>query len=427
MLYVKRKNIINSFYYISKNSIVDYSKQQYMDKLQENFLKLLENIPLNFKRYLVDNIDWKQRMIVILGARGTGKTTMLLQRIKENYPVTTPLEVLYVSLDNIWFGSHSLVELADEFSKYRGKHLFLDEVHKYPGWSRELKNIYDTYPQLKIVFTGSSLLELYQGESDLSRRVALYELAGMSFREYLNMTGNNIATCSLADIINNHLEVATQLNKEIEFPLSRFQEYVRKGYYPFFIDAGEMYWHQLAQIINVVLENDIPAVHDMEYASLLKIKKLLNILSTSTPFKPNITKLSELVGVSRNYMVELIHILGRAHLLNNLTARGKSLGRLAKPEKIYLHNTNLYFALGENPDTGSMRETFFLNQLSVGHKVNDAEKGDFIVDEQYTFEVGGKSKDSRQIKDLAQAFIAADGIEYGIGNKIPLWLFGFLY
>jgi len=398
-----------------------------MDKLQESFLKLLENVPINFKRYLGDTIDWQQRMIAILGARGTGKTTMLLQRIKENYPVTTPLEVLYVSLDNIWFSSRSIVELADEFSKYGGKYLFLDEVHKYPGWSRELKNIYDAYPKLKIVFTGSSLLELYQGESDLSRRVTLYELAGMSFREYLNMTGNNLAACTLGDIINNHLEIATLLNKEIEFPLSHFQEYIRKGYYPFFIDAGEMYWHQLAQIINVVLENDIPAVHDIEYGSLLKIKKLLNVLSTSTPFKPNITKLSELVGVSRNYMVELIHILGRAHLLNNLTARGKSLGRLAKPEKIYLHNTNLYFAFGENPDAGSMRETFFLNQLSVGHMVNYTDKGDFLVDEKYTFEVRGKNKDSRQIKDLGQAFIAADGIEYGIGNKVPLWLFGFLY
>ncbi|MCH8231799.1 MAG: ATP-binding protein [Bacteroidetes bacterium] len=398
-----------------------------MEKLQHYFLKLLEQVPLDFHRFLRDKIDWSHRMIAISGARGTGKTTFLLQTIKERFSITSPLQVLYASLDNLWFGSHTLVELAEEFCKYGGKFLFLDEVHKYPGWSRELKNIYDTYSQLKIVFAGSSLLDISRSEADLSRRVTLYAMAGMSFREYLNMTGHALKPISLGNILERHLEISTDLNKQIEFPLLHFKDYLHKGYYPFFKEAGEYYPIQLAQIINVVLENDIPAVHPIEYPTILKIKKLLNLLAVSAPIKPNITKLSRLVGVSRNYLVEFIHLLGQANLLHNVTAQGQTFSILAKPEKIYFHNPNLYFALGENPTIGSLRETFFLNQLSVTHQVNYPGKGDFLVNEKYIFEVGGKKKDFRKIKDFDHSYIAADGIEYGIGNKIPLWLFGFLY
>lgn len=398
-----------------------------MERLQEIFLQLIQRIPMDFKRNLWEKIDWNHRMIGIQGARGTGKTTFILQAIKEKFTISSPLNVLYASLDNAWFSSNTLLDLAEEFGKYGGTYLFLDEVHKYPGWSREIKNIYDSFPRLKIVFTGSSILGLQGGEADLSRRVALYQMEGMSFREYLNLNGHNLKVVPLADITQRHLEVATELNKHIEFPLLHFQDYLQKGYYPFFKEAGELYSIQLAKIINLVLENDIPAEHPIEYQTILKIKKLLNYLATSAPFKPNISKLSEIIGVSRNYLVEFINLLGRAHLLNNLSSKGRTLNALNKPEKIYLHNTNLYYALGKDPNIGSLRETFFLNQLSPGHKVNYPKKGDFLVDEKFTFEIGGKSKDSKQIKDLKNAFIASDGIEYGIGNKIPLWLFGFLY
>lgn len=398
-----------------------------MEKLQEFFLGMIDRIPLQFKRYLWNNIDWQHRLIAIMGARGTGKTTFLLQSIKENHEISTPLRVMYASLDNLWFGSNSLFELAETFTRYGGKALFLDEVHKYPNWSRELKNVYDTFPDLKIVFTGSSLLDIYRGEADLSRRVARYEMTGMSFREYLNMTGHDLPGYDLEEILGNHISISRELNQKIEFPLLHFNEYIRKGYYPFFKEAGELYLNQLNQIVNTVLENDIPATHFVEYATIHKIKNLLNYLATSTPFKPNISKLSGLVGINRNQLVELIHLLDRAHLLNNLTAGSQKLSRLAKPEKIYLHNTNLYFAFGMNPDEGSIRETFFYNQLSGKHHITYPTKADFLVDDKFIFEVGGKGKDSKQIKNIKNSYIAADGIEYGIGNKIPLWLFGFLY
>jgi predicted AAA+ superfamily ATPase len=397
-----------------------------MEKLFELFISNLNKMQFTFQRYLLKEIDWNNRLIAIKGARGVGKTTLIYQYIKNNFEINE--SVLYVSLDNIYFAGNTLWELTDRFAKNGGKYLFLDEVHKYQNWAIEIKNIYDNYPELKIIFTGSSVLNIYHGFADLSRRAVSYTLHGLSFREYLEFEKNIIfSDCSLEDILSNHLIVSMDISSKIK-PILDFKNYLKYGFYPYFRENKESYFNKLSNVINVVLENDLPSVNPIEYRNIYKLKKLLYIISNSVPFRVNISKLSESVDVSRNTIIQFLEYLNKAQIINYLNSASKGYGYLSKPEKIFLNNTNIIYALSqENANIGNLRETFFMNQLSVKHQVNFSIESDFLIDNCFTFEIGGQNKSTEQIKNLENAYIAKDNIENGYKNIIPLWLFGFLY
>lgn len=370
-------------------------------------------------------LEQPERLIGIKGSRGVGKTTLLLQYAKkflQNEPF------IYISLDNLYFTENKIVDFADEFVKNGGKYLLIDEIHHYPGWSLELKNIYDTQPELRVIYTGSSLLHLIRGRADLSRRSLTYTLPGLSLREYINITENtDFPVLSLTEIIESHPVLAKKVWSVIK-PIKKYKEYIESGYYPFFLEGHENYRGKLMEVILQVLENDIPLIAGISITHVNKLKQLLYVISESSPFKPNIEKLSERIGISRNTLKDYLYYLGEALLINSLTVSGKGISRLTKPEKVFLHHPNLMFALtGSSADMGNLRETFFLNQVSVKHLVNNARKGDFLVDNHLIFEIGGKSKTRKQIQGLEKAFLAVDNIETGYLNEIPLWLFGFLY
>ncbi len=397
-----------------------------MENLFDEQRIFLKDINLDFKRSLSTEIPWNERLLGIQGFRGVGKTTMILQYIKETYGNSE--KALFVSLDNIYFSDNRLVDMVKYFVANGGEHLFLDEVHKYPNWSVELKNIYDLHKNLKVTFTASSLLEILNSKADLSRRAIVFFMQGLSFREYLNFTLNtNFKSFNLDDILVDHKQISDDILKEIK-PLKHFKQYISSGYYPFFKQNEKFYYNRIQSIINMVIEIELPLLRDVEPSKTSKIKQLLYIISQSVPFKPNISKLAERVGVTRNTLVEYMNHLADTKLLNKLYASSYGISLLQKPDKLFLENTNLSFALANNnPDVGNLRETFFLNQLSVNHKVTYPKVGDFMVDDKYLFEVGGKSKTQKQITGIKNSFIAADDIEYGFRNKIPLWLFGFLY
>ncbi|GHU78989.1 ATPase AAA [Bacteroidia bacterium] len=397
------------------------------ESLYTAFYKQLQETDTQFIRYLYYKISWKSRLIAITGARGAGKSTLLLQYLKLNYGKKNK-NALYVSLDNIWFTTNRLYDLGEEFVKQGGEALCLDEVHKYPEWAREIKNLYDSFPSLKIIFTGSSMLEIYKGNADLSRRAVHYQLHGLSFREYLLFEKKiDFPALSINELLENHIEIAQNINEKIK-PLPIFQNYLKTGYYPYFIEDEAIYPLKLMNVINVVLEMDLPSVEKIEIYSIHKIKKLLSILSKMVPFSPNVTSLSAQIEVSRNSLMNYLHILDKAHIINMLTSDSNGLKTLTKPEKIYLNNTNLIFAFeNDKPDIGNLRETFFFNQLKAVSCVTSSHKTDFTIDGKYQFEVGGKNKGHEQIVGLPNAHLALDNIEYGFGNKIPLWLFGFLY
>ena len=398
-----------------------------MDSLFEKYQQKLKYTPTSFVRTIMTEVNWEARLIGIKGARGIGKTTLLLQYI--NIHLKEKLEeTLYVSLDALWFNTHTLIDLVTDFVKKGGKYLFLDEVHKYTGWAQELKNIYDDYPELKVVFTGSSLLEILNARADLSRRAIIYNMQGFSFREYLIMeTGIAFESLSLNQILSNHLQEATIINKKIK-PFQYFDKYLKGGYYPFYKEQPELYQLRLGEVINMILEIELPLLRGVEMAYIHKIKQLLVIIAESVPFVPNVSKLSEKIGINRATLLSYLHYLQEIGLTLNLFKEAYGISRLQKPSKIYLDNTNLIFTLSQqNANEGNIRETFFANQLSYRHQLRYTEKGDFLVDDQFVFEIGGKSKSHRQIQELSNAFIIADDIEYGFKNKIPLWLFGFLY
>lgn len=397
-----------------------------MDILFERFRKRLAYTDVSFVRNLMDEIHWDARMIGIRGARGVGKTTLLLQYIKLHLPQDS--SVLYTSLDNIWFTEHRLYDMADLFVKRGGKFLFLDEVHKYPGWSQELKNMYDDFPELHIVFTGSSLLEILNARADLSRRAIVYEMQGFSFREYLN---RNLATdfpvVPLDDIWTKHIEISNQVVNKLKV-LQHFPEYLKFGYYPYYNELPPLYYQRVEEVINMIIEVEIPLLRGVDIAYVNKLKQLLLILSESVPFVPNISKLSERIGITRNSLLTYLHALQDSGLTYHLNKDSFGITRLQKPDKIYLENTNLMYALGVSKvDTGALRETFFANQLKYRHQLTMSAQSDFLIDGKYTVEVGGKDKGYHQLEGLDNAFIAADDIEYGHESKIPLWMFGFLY
>jgi uncharacterized protein len=395
-----------------------------MEQLLRKSRQKIQNTPLEFKRYLFEQINFKNRQISIVGSRGTGKTTLLLQIAATKNDLIS----LYVALDDLFFTNTTLYHLAADFEKMGGNLLLLDEVHKYPEWSRELKLIYDDFPNLQVVFSSSSILDIYKGESDLSRRTISYILKEMSFREYMIFYEKiDLPQISLDVLLKEHENISVDLTKTIR-PLRFFTSYLRHGAYPFYNGNETEYYQQLKNVINLILDVDLPAIKPIEYSNIAKLKRLLYLLAVNVPFIPNISKLSEQIGLHRNALVYALQLLNRAELIHILYKQTKSISVLNKPDKIWLNNPNLSFALSYgNPDKGNLRESFFISQVNFLHEISLVEKGDFIIDNKYVFEVGGKNKTQKQIKGVKNAFIVKDDIEIGVLNIIPLWLFGLLY
>ncbi len=398
-----------------------------MQQLFPTFYQQLNRVSTDFTRYLYREIHWQNRLIAIIGSRGTGKTTLLLQHIKLNYQWASG-EVLYASLDNLWFSTHSLLNLADEFAKQGGKALYLDEVHNYMGWSREIKNIYDSYPDMKIVFTGSSLLEVYKGEADLSRRAISYHLYGLSFREFLEYEYDiKHDAVTVDDIMMNHPKLAIPIVDKIK-PLVAFNEYIRYGYFPYYKEDRELYYNRLLATLNTIIELDLPATEHIDYYSVVKIKKLFAVLASLVPFTPNVSQLSNDIGTTRVSLLNYLYYLEKAQAIMMLSKEASGIKPMAKPDKVYLGNTNYAFALGgEQTNIGNVRESFFMSQVRVKHAVTFSNVVDFKVSAKYNVEIGGKNKTKKQIAGLNNAFTVLDNIELGYGNQIPLWLFGLTY
>lgn len=398
-----------------------------MDKLYQYSELRINDISTNFKRYLWQRINWDNRLIIITGARGIGKTTMLLQYIKEKLGKVTD-DVIYVSLDDLYFSKNTIVDFAGEFVKRGGKYLFIDEIHKYPNWSQEIKNIYDYYSSLQIIITGSSALDIFKGKADLSRRAISYKMQGLSFREFIQLKyGHLFPILTIEDIFTNAPTFISAIHKKIK-PIKLFEEYLQTGYYPFFIEGEQDFHQRLKQSVNHVLDGDLPSVERIDFIAVQNLRKLLSIITEISPFKPNILKLSKQIGISRETLQKYLYLLSKADLLLLLQSNTKGISKLNKPEKVYLNNPNLMYALSyTNVNVGTLRETFFYNQINENHSIRSSDKGDFFINQKYTIEVGGKNKKRKQISGIENAFIAADNIEFAHQNTIPLWLFGFLY
>lgn len=395
--------------------------------LYVNSARLVKGIDLSFKRYMYNVIDWSVPMLCIRGARGIGKTTMMLQRIKEIR--MRPSQALYITLDDLWFTDNRLVDLAEYHVTHGGTHLFIDEVHRYPfrTWSQELKNIYDRYPELKVVFSGSSMLQLDKSTADLSRRCIFYDMQGLSFREYLFLEHQlHLPTLSLQQLTESHDALSADIAAETKI-LPLFAEYLRHGYYPFYRETRSSYEKAIQQIVSNIIDTDLPAVENIEYITAVKVKRLFVALSQTAPFTLNLTDLGRKIEAPRQAVLRMCHLLQRAGLTTMLYSSKTGLNQLTKPEKLYVENTNLLYAMTPQANVGTVRETFFSNQLKHAHSLTFSGEGDFLVDATITFEVGGKGKNFDQIKDLPDSFLAVDDTEIGFGNRIPLWTFGLLY
>lgn len=399
-----------------------------MEALIRRYKRLLEATSTLHVRSLADTINWDSRLIAIRGARGVGKTTLMLQYLKQNYADDWK-SALYASLDSVYFTQHTLIELAEQFYLKGGKSLFLDEVHTYPTWSRELKNIYDEFPELKVVFTGSSLLRILNAEADLSRRCISYTMQGLSFREFLKIYHHIDAPIFTLDEVLYQSDKICQVVNALCRPLAYFEEYLQYGYYPFYGEGNADYYARIENITNLILEIELPQQCGVDIGNVRKLKSLLGILSSEVPFMVDITKLSLLAGVSRTTLLAYLQHLDRAKLIHLLYSDNDSIKKLQKPDKIYMENTNLLYALTlKEVNKGTLREVFMVNQLSYSHCIEYCSRNaDYTVDNKYVIEVGGKSKDGKQIAASDNAFIAAGDIDYSVGNKIPLWAFGFLY
>ena len=390
-----------------------------MDSLIRTSRLLIDSVNTDFIRYIHDEISWNSRLVAILGSRGVGKTTLLLQHIKLHENID---DVLFVTADDFYFTTHRLFDLALDFSRNGGKKLYIDEIHKYGGWSREIKNIYDTIPDLKIVYTGSSILDLEKGGADLSRRKLEYLMPGLSFREYLNISQKlNLPSYTLDEILAGKVKFPYPEFK----PIMHFKEYLKQGYYPFFNE--DEYLLRLRGILKQIVEVDIPMFANMQITSGNKLKKLLYVIAQSSPFKPNNAKLERDLQLNRNSLPEYFEYLEKAGLINLLREKVSGIKILEKVEKVYLNNPNIAYALSETtPDIGNIRETIFFSLMRVKHMVASSTASDFEIDN-YTFEVGGKNKKHKQIKDIPNSYIVKDDIEYAHLNTIPLWMFGFVY
>lgn len=371
----------------------------------------------------MEKIDWNQRLIMILGHRGVGKTTLILQKLK-----TVVEKKIYLSLDDFYFEENRLILHVEELYQLGYRHFYLDEAHRYAYWSTDLKSIFDTYDDAFFVVSGSSILKLKKGTADLSRRAAVYHLAGLSFREYINIEKDeHLSLISLPEILKNHHRVSEELSDRFDV-LQLFEQYMRYGYYPFSRMGTELYYSRLLETTHLVLEMDIGPFEEISYKTVRSMKKLLYIISESVPFTPNISKLAEKLETSRNTVLKILDMLQQVQILNLLYQSVQGISFLQKPEKIYLQNPNLAFALSSSePNVGNLRETFFMNQMQVSYQVTLPKFGDFMVDDQFVFEIGGPNKTAQQIQGIPNAYLALDQIKTGLGNKIPLWLFGFLY
>ncbi|MCR4938601.1 MAG: AAA family ATPase [Treponemataceae bacterium] len=398
-----------------------------MEKLIETFRKKINSIEMAFIRSLESKINWNARLICIRGSRGTGKTTLLLQHIKKTF-VENLDKVIYVSLDNLYFSDNSLIDFVDRFVKHGGTHLFFDEVHKYPDWSRVIKNIYDDYPELHVVFTGSSLLEIVNARSDLSRRALVYNLQGLSFREYLNLCAKtDFPILTLEGIISENEKLSSDIATKIK-PFEYFDDYLKFGYYPYFLEGIDDYYTRLNETVNLILEIELPLLRKIDVSYITKIKKLLALIGKSAPFIPNVTELASTVQIARQTLLQYFQYLEESKLIYQVFKQSRGLGVFEKPDKIFLENTNLMFMLSNTEtNVGNIRETFAFNQLSHSHEVFFSEQSDFFVDKKFTFEIGGKNKKRKQISNIPDSYILADNIEFGTERRIPIWLLGFLY
>ena len=397
----------------------------------ENLLKLekriLKEISSEYKRYLYRVIDFGSQMIGVVGARGVGKTTLLLQYLQELKQSHESYKSLYFSYDYPTNVDIKLIELAEEFAKIGGEFLLIDEIHKYENFSLDLKAIYDFYPKLKVLFTGSCATSIYNSQADLSRRVALYSMNGLSYREFLELKLKlNLPSFTLEDILNNHIEIVDSLNEHF-LPLEHIQEYLTFGYYPFYFKDQNQYLRQLNAVINQTIDIDLVNLGLVKSSFTNKLKKLLLIISESNPFELNITKVAANIEVSRNTLYAYLHHLERGGLLNIVASGKKGITKLSKPEKLYLNNTNMFYTFAVEPKIGTIRETFFVSQIKSLYSVEVSDKGDFVVSGKYTFEVGGEGKSFAQIKDMPNSYLVIDTDSTENKNKIPLWLFGFLY
>ena len=400
-------------------------EQAEIQPLYDSYHRKIAKVDLRFKRYLYSQINWKARIISIKGARGTGKTTMLLQHILENYEDID--QTLYASLDNLWFATHSLMELVDWADRHGISRLYLDEVHRYELWPQSLKNIYDDYPDMSIVYTSSSLLVLDNATVDMSRRQTPYTLYGLSFREYLELEGIfKTEAISLDDVLMHHVKKAMNIVGRIKVaPL--FEAYLSHGYYPFYRESLEDFPSRLRETVTVVIDSDLPAVENVTYETLQKTKKLLMIISEHVPFEPTMSELWRQLSTDNESGLKMLYALDKAQVLALLTAKTNNYKSLSKPDKIFLSNPNLMHVLCPKVDKGNERETFFISQLRVLHDVRYPKQGDFLIDNKFLFEVGGKNKTFEQIADVPNSYLAVDDTEVGSGCRIPLWMFGFLY
>ena len=397
-----------------------------MDRIYKTYGRLLARTDLGFTRYLYDQINWDNKLIVIKGAKGVGKTTMLLQHILKTFP--DKQKALYVSLDHIWFARHTLLDLAEYHYTHGGTHLFLDEVHKYKGWQQEIKNIYDSYPDLHVVVTGSSMLRLEESlVGDLSRRHRQYTLEGLSFREYLELEQvAHLPVLSLETVLNDHFMQASQITSKVKV-LGHFEKYVEAGYYPFYREEGDGFSDRLQQVIDTIINTEIPSVSNIEYDSVYKAKLLLAVLAESSPYTLNISGLCNTLQASRNNVLKLLDLMDKAALVRRLYSAESGMNMLTKPEKVLFANTNLMYCLTPRAEDGTLRKTFLASQLAVAHQLCMPNQGDLLADGRWLFEVGGKNKGFKQIRGIEDSYIVADKIDIGHGSKIPLWLFGMLY
>lgn len=385
----------------------------------------LAETSLSFKRSLYSSINWDVRMLGIKGEKGVGKTTLILQHIRETFD--NPDDALYVSMDNLWFKTHSVIDLVDYLYSIGVNYIFLDEIHKCPDWTAVLKNLYDNYPNLNVVYTGSSMLQIDNSKVDLSRRQTLYRLHNLSFREYLEYEGiAAFESHPLEDILKNHVKYAMDITSKVKV-LKYFQEYLSHGMYPFYKESHSDFHIRLAEAVTQTLESDLPAVENVTFETVQKAEKLLMITAESLPFVPNVNRLCEALGTTRDSCLKMLYALDRAGVMNLLTAELKNYKKLVNPDKIFLGNPNIMYALGGKTEMGTIRETFFANQVGAYNTLQYPQKGDFFACGKYLFEVGGAGKSFEQIKDEPDSFLAVDDTETGIGTRIPLWLFGFLY
>lgn len=398
-----------------------------IDFLITIFQRRLAATPMSFFRYLYKKIDWNDTMIGIKGPKGCGKSTLLLQHIKETFKGKDLDKVLYVSLDNLWFSTHNIIDVVDYHYTHGGTHLFIDEIHYYKHWQTLLKNISDDYPELHVVYTGSSMLQLEKSEGDLSRRLTMYEMKGLSFREYLEYEGvMQMPSVTLERLLSEHVGIAMEVSEKTKI-LEHFKKYLEVGYYPFYKNVHHGYYQRLQNVANQVIEVDYPNIEDITMSTIRKTKKMLMILAERVPQLPKMNELYRELETDRNQGLKMLYALQRGGLLQLMSDNTKSIDNLSSPVKIYINNPTMMFALTPKVDIGTLRETFFCNQLSQNHEVRYPKSGDFMIDRKYLFEVGGKGKNFDQIKDIPNSYLAVDNTEVGYQNRIPLWMFGLLY